>query len=138
MLVDKRYAAVSCHFALLDTDDRHRIARLLSSKQPKATTPPLQPILTRSVESRSMWKNVDLDLLATGALIRVAECVEAVGAVMAVPIAKGGGISRKMVAVVVSCLADAVETSLHGAVVDKLSQHNRQKTATRELRFIDR
>lgn len=85
-----------------------------------------------------MWKNVDLDLLATAALTRVAVCVEAVEALMAVLIARGGGISRKTVAVVVSCHADAVETSLHEAVVDKLSRRDRQKIATRELRFIDR
>lgn len=76
-----------------------------------------------------MWKNADPDLLATAGSIRVAACVVAVEALMAAPVAKGEGIFRKMEGAAAFCLADV-------AVVDRLSQHDRQPMPTGELRFI--
>lgn len=119
------------------TDDGNRTAHLLSSKQPKATMPPLQPILIRLVGNRSMWKNADPDLLATAASIRVAACVAAAEVLMAAPVAKDEGAFQKMEAAAASPLAGAAGISLHGAVEDRLSQHDGRGTSTGAMHFID-
>ena len=88
--------------------------------------PPSQPTLIQSAGNRSMWKNVDPVLLATAASIRAAACAVAVGALMAALVAKGEATFRKTEAAAASYLADAAGTSLHGAVVDNLNQHEQQ------------
>lgn len=113
----------------------NRIAHLLSSKQPKATMPPLQPILIRLVGNRSMWKNADPDLLATAASIRVAACVVGAEVLMAAPVAKDEGAFQKTEAAAASPLAAAAGISLHGAVEDRLSQHDRRGMSTGAIHF---
>lgn len=121
-----------------NTDDDIRIVHSLSSKQPKATMPPLQPIPIRLVGNRSMWKNADPDLLATAASIRVAACAVAAEVLMAAPVAKDEGAFPKTEAAAASPLAGAAGISLHGAVEDRLSQHDRPGVSTGAIHFMDK